>query len=249
MTIFNRVRMMGRRLGLECQRANALTIPERRIVSFLEMNGIDAVVDVGANDGGYASSLYSAGFSGQIFSFEPIPAVCSKLQKKASETTHNWHVLPPTALSDFEGTSKFNVSENLVSSSLLDISKSHIDAQPNSRTSSIIDVPVKPLDSFFNEFKSCKRIFLKIDVQGSEISVLRGSNQLLQSAIVGVQVETSINALYDGQQTSADLHALLSSLDFEIWDIIPGFRHSKTLRLLQYDGIYFKRESEFNVAK
>ena len=240
MTIFHQMRILGRRFGVECLRANSYTIPERRIVSFLQQNNVDSVLNIGANDGEYASSILDAGYDGRVISFEPIPSVWGRLKERASKQSARWSVMPPVALSTFEGTAEFNVAGNLVSSSMFRMSASHVDAQPNSAIAETITVPVKKVDSYIDAIGDTSRAFMNVDVQGAEIDVLKGAERALSTIIVGVQVEMSIVPLYEGQALSNVVHEFLLSRGFELWDVLPGFRHSRTLRLLQYDGIYFR---------
>jgi hypothetical protein len=115
----------------------------------------------------------------------------------------------------------------------------HRSAAPSSATVSTIEVRTEKLDDFIQPIGGAP-YFLKIDVQGAEKLVLDGAARALRSSIVGVQLEMSVVSLYKDQPHACELDSLLRSFGFECWDVIPIFRNPDTLRLLQYDGIYFK---------
>jgi hypothetical protein len=77
-------------------------------------------------------------------------------------------------------------------------------------------------------------------VQGAEALVLAGASNILRDQIVGVQIEISLAALYEGQAADDDLTQVLSAAGFRLWDIIPGFRDRRTFQLLQYDGVFYR---------
>ncbi len=62
-----------------------------RIKTLLDRYQINVVIDVGANEGQFASELRRMGYQGKIISFEPIASVFEKLKKVAS-TDRDWDV-------------------------------------------------------------------------------------------------------------------------------------------------------------
>lgn len=239
MTLAHSIRKALRGVGIEAYRFTPFTAWELRLPRLLERHGIRTVLDVGANDGGYASSLLQGGYAGGIVSFEPLPDAWEVLSQKAAGVP-NWRLAPPLALSDENGEAEFHQADNSVSSSLLAITTAHTDAAPQSRPAGTLRVRTRRLDDVLGELEVASPLFLKLDVQGAEHLVLKGAQNALRTAIAGVQLEMSLTGLYEGQANAPELDALLRSLGFECWDIIPGFRHPGTLRMLQYDGLYFK---------
>lgn len=240
MTLLNLARKLLRRAGIEAHRANPMTMWELRLSQLLVYHRMSTVLDVGANDGGFASGLLSGGYKGRIISFEPLPDVWATLQQRSREHP-NWSIAPRMALSDEHGETDFHEAGNSVSSSLLTMTCTHVEAAPESRTVSTIRVPTGRLDDVLPELDCDDPVFLKLDVQGAERMVLEGARHSLTSSIAGVQLEMSLTSLYDGQASAASLDELLRGLGFECWDILPGFRDPKSLRMLQYDGVYFRR--------
>ena len=242
MTVANRLRAFAARFGIEAVRANPMTTWRRRLPALLERQGIDYVLDVGANDGGFASELLSNGFKGNIISFEPLPSAWRRLSNRAERMAPTrWTVFPPIALSDRDGEAVFHEAGNSVSSSLLDMEKRHVDAAPASALKHDHLVRTATLDSVMNAMAPASTgAYLKLDVQGAEGLVLQGAGESLRSRIKGVQIEMSLTTLYSGQASSLQLDMLLTQAGFQLWDILPGFRNPKTLQLLQYDGVYIK---------
>jgi len=86
-------------------------------------------------------------------------------------------------------------------------------------------------------------LFLKLDVQGYEKFVLRGSEKLL-SYLTGIQLECSLVSLYEGEMLFIDMIKDLENKGFTLYEIIPGISdHKISGRLLQVDCIFFKDKS------
>jgi FkbM family methyltransferase len=238
MTALNSARKMLRKVGVEAHHANAMSMWDLRLPKLLRHHGIKTVLDVGANNGGFASDLICGGFSDRILSFEPLPEAWEKLRDRAAFHT-NWDVASPMAISNQTGEATFYEAGNSVSSSLLMMTDVHVNAAPVSSTVRSIQVKTNRLDDI-NLASNDGPYYLKIDVQGAERMVLEGAARVLSTCIIGVQLEMSLATLYGGQSDANELDALLRSYGFECWDILPGFRDPNTFRMLQYDGIYFR---------
>ncbi len=233
------VRGLLHRAGIDARRANAMTSWELRLPRLLAQHRIRTVLDVGANDGQYASGLLAGGFAGAVVSFEPLPAAGARRPRPAAGHPR-WQVAPRIALSDIEGEADFHEAGNSVSSSLLDMTDVHVEAAPASRIVATTRVQTARLDTVLPRLRCETPIFLKLDVQGAERMVLDGATEALETAIIGVQLEMSLAPLYAGQSSAQDLDGHLRSRGFECWDILPGFRDPASLRMLQYDGVYFR---------
>jgi FkbM family methyltransferase len=126
------------------------------------------VMDVGANVGMY--SLLAArvvGPTGKVYAFEPVPDTFARLQEHITMNGLT-HVVPISiALSDSNGTVKISVARNGRSSLFLHT------------TSDFIEVPMETLDSFIASHGIEEVHAIKVDVEGSEMHVVRGMRQLL----------------------------------------------------------------------
>lgn len=227
-----------RRFGWEIRRYDLAEMT--RLLGFLRQHRIDCVLDVGANVGQFATELRSTGYTGRIISFEPQRDAHAQLVA-AAQADPLWVVAPRAAVGSAPGEIEMNISENSVSSSALPILAAHTASAPQSRYVRSERVPVIRLDDC-ELVDRTQRLFIKVDTQGFEQHVLDGATSLLNVAR-GVQLETSLAPLYEGQ---ADFHALIGQLrtaGFTPWYIDPAFQDRDTGRLLQADLTMFRPNS------
>lgn len=128
-------------------------------------------VDVGANLGFYARVASSlVGDVGQVYAFEPMPAAFRLLRMNTDNLTNV--TLHDDALSDREGVGEFYVRDHGDASSLI----SDGDGRP-------IQVKLTTLDKKLSreEIGSRRVDFIKIDVEGAELNVLRGAVKTIQA--------------------------------------------------------------------
>lgn len=142
----------------------------------------DLVVDVGANVG-YMTSLAAvrAGPSGRVMAFEPHPVVFEML----SANVGRWDGAPVAqiephqlALSDRAGTAQLNAGHAFEANMGL----ARLDGDSEASSDDVLmPVEVKRLDELIGD----ERIgLMKIDVEGHEPGVLRGSERLLESGLI-----------------------------------------------------------------
>jgi FkbM family methyltransferase len=227
-----------RKFGWEMRRSTMQE--EAQLVRFLALNKVDTVLDVGANIGQFASGIRQAGFDGHIVSFEPQSSAYTKLSAMAVNS-HNWQIAPRCAVGAVRGTTEINLSQNSVSSSILDIDETHTSNAPGSSYNGRESVDVITLDES-DAVPASGRIFLKVDTQGFELPVLQGAEKLLRR-LAGVQLETSLTELYKGQATFSELIRFMEERGFTIWSINPGFNNRHTGQLLQADVTFARRDS------
>lgn len=233
------VKRFLRRRGILLDRYNCSTSADLRLVHMLATNGIDLVLDVGANEGGYAASVREAGYHNRILSFEPLSAAHAKLVA-ATSGDKSWVAAPRMALGDHDGQVTINVAGNSASSSILPMTDHHRAAAPESAYIGSEAIEVRRLDGVRHPFLDAATApFLKIDTQGYEKQVLAGAATLLPR-LKGVQLELSLHQLYDGQVLWREMIATLEGSGFELWAMVPGFFDRRTGRMLQCDGIFFR---------
>lgn len=153
------------------------------------------VVDVGANRGQFATFARSMFPQSQIYSFEPLegPAQLFKRYLGDEDRVH----LFTSAIGDHAGDKTIFVASSDDSSSLL---------RPTDAQNQIFGITVARTEQVsvrrLSECLSGRQLqgpaLLKIDVQGAELDVLRGSADLLSLFDV-IYVECSYLPLYEGQ--------------------------------------------------
>jgi len=215
--------------------------PLARTVKLLQHHQVSCVVDVGANDGGFASAIRGLGYAGRIISFEPLREPYKGLQRKAA-SDGNWSALQ-YAIGDTKSQITINVSGNAgLSSSVLPMLDTHSDAAPDSRYVSTETVPQERLDALLPKLGigAGTRTFLKVDVQGYEKAVLDGAASLLATgAITGLQLEMSLVPLYSGAMTYREVLDRAESLGMTLMGLDPVFSDPKSGQLLQADAVFF----------
>jgi FkbM family methyltransferase len=235
------IRNIVKAFGYEIFRYYPCTGIKYRVKRFLNFHNIDLVIDVGANTGQYAKGLRKLGYKGKIISFEPLSSPYSELLS-ASAKDNLWEIAPRYALGDREGEIGINISENSVSSSILPILQSHVEALPASKYVNKETVRLRTLDSFLGDLitDEYKSILLKMDVQGYESFVLQGATQTLK-LIKGLQLELSVVPLYENQKLFCEMIDDIEKLGFGLNTIIEGFKEPVTYNLLQIDCVFYKK--------
>ena len=151
-----------------------------------------------------------------------------------NQTTHDSNRLT-------DGQITINVAQNSVSSSILNIKKEHLDAAPDSKYIAQEKIEIRKLDTIFNQVaKHANNILLKIDTQGYEKEVIEGAIQSL-NIIKGIQVEMSLVELYEGESMFDEMRKSIESHGFELYYLEPGFKDPITGKLMQIDGLFFRK--------
>jgi len=236
-TVFEFGKATLRRLGFNLSFDYPYRNPNKLLVVKCAEFGVNTVLDVGANCGQFAAGLRSSGYCGQIVSFEPLSAVHESLTRAAFHD-RNWIVMPRMALGDTVGTLQMNVSDNLVSSSLLQVRQRSVDAAPGSAFVGTDEVSVNLLDDVIDEAWS-KPFVLKLDTQGFELNVLRGAPETLKMTTV-VITELSLSPLYAGGASFADVFRFLEERDFRCISLFEGFVDRASNEVLQVDGVFVR---------
>jgi len=207
----------------------------RRRVRLAEIHGVDTVLDVGANEGQWAHQLRKDGYPGRLVSFEPLLDACVGLRRRASGD-RQWHTYN-LGLGARNEERAIHVAGNSTSSSFLPMAPAHSEAAPYSAYVGEQAVHVVTLDSFCADWPSSRRLYLKIDVQGAEMSVLTGAQNTLAQVDV-LELEMSLVPLYEGQVLHSEMSRYVADRGFELVGLDEGFADPRTGRLLQYDALY-----------
>lgn len=141
------------------------------------------IFDVGANIGEYSEKILEFNTKVHIHCFEPIPDTFKQLTIKHKEAKKV--LLNNFAFSDREGKSIMFEYDKLGG-------RNSIEKHPDliSETTNKIEIPLHTIDTYC-KVKSIATIdYLKIDVEGHEVNVLRGAKQMIsEKKINSIQLE------------------------------------------------------------
>ncbi len=238
--LLQKIKGVFRYLGLEISFYNPSGVFINQFMTALKYNKIDLIIDVGANEGQFALESIHAGYNGSIISIEPLTGAYGNLLKN-SKKYKNWIVFPRMAVGDKNHLTYINVSQNSVSSSILDMTPRHLNSAPDSKYVKREKVKVFQLDNFINKFKEYEYILLKIDAQGYESFVLKGAKKLLLSKnLKGIFIEVSFSELYKNQKMFDYFYKELKNKGFNIWALEDELIEKSTGKLLQANLFAFK---------
>lgn len=240
MKLRHNFRNLAKKVGLDVRRLQPFSDEFDNLVFMLEKLDVKTVVDVGANNGGFGSSLFGAGYKHKLISFEPLPKAHAKLTER-SQLYEDWHIMPACAVGRQYERAQFNVAGNSSSSSLLVMNSLHTDVAPKSKTVDQIEVTVERLDVLLAKYDSFfgEPFLLKIDTQGSEGAVLEGAIGLLDS-VMAIRTEVSFVSLYEGQILFDELYSRIRGLGFDFWDLTPVLRDARSGKMIQGDATFVR---------
>lgn len=202
---------------------------------------IDSVVDVGANEGLFARRLRDEGFSGRIISFEPLSRAFVLLES-ASALDPDWECVR-LALGATTGKKSLNVARNLASSSFLPMDRGLPEAEPRLAYIGREECSVSTLDALAADlFRARERLYLKLDVQGFELEVLRGAEATLDR-VLALEAELSLTMVYEGAPLMDEVVAYLAERDYALLQTEPAYVHPRTRETLQVNGLFVRRSA------
>lgn len=145
-------------------------------------------IDVGANIGSWSKILVEAGFTGNLIAVDPLKENLVKVDESLVRLNFRNYKLLECALSNYNGRCQFFVNRNRDLSghdSLFNMNEiGYRDLVDK------YEIDVSKLDDLAQEYK-CELIgFVKIDVEGNELNVLQGAQNLLENGCIDyIQIE------------------------------------------------------------
>jgi FkbM family methyltransferase len=160
-------------------------------------------IDVGANKGAILRQIVRCSPHGHHLAFEPLPSEAAELRAAFPDVE-----LHELALADTDGDATFHVAAWGELSGLQT-------REWLSTTYETITVPVRRLDSVVSSDRPVA--FLKVDVEGAQVLVLRGAQELLARDRPVLWIEHGARSAGAHDTTSRDLWELLSAHGYRIW--------------------------------
>jgi FkbM family methyltransferase len=177
-----------------------------------------------SDDDDYGSSAWGV-FAPRltIYGFDADADACEVANSDLAKRNINWtekHV--PLALADSVGEKTLYVTKEPMCSSLYPpdedyMSRFHL--LPEFATLDFsIEIETTTLDNFLQSEGVSEVDFLQIDVQGADLQVLEGSEQILQS-VLAIQIEVEFAQIYQNQPLFADIDSYLRKQGFTLFDL------------------------------
>ena len=171
------------------------------------------VIDVGANAGVYAfSAAKRVGESGLVLAVEPFSQCVNYLNETCRVNQLGWVKVCAGAASDRNGNAKLSLS----SASELNEIISEADGQIRD-ANSVEEVECFTLDSLIEEYDVSRVDFLKIDAEGHELQVLKGSDRLLTEFAPIILYENIAGA----QDSNLPVADFLRSIGYQLFRYQP----------------------------
>jgi len=185
------------------------------VLSGLRRFPIRTIIDGGANEGQFAKLILGLFPHAHLYCFEPLPEPFKKLRVWAEGQQGNVDVFN-VALGETEGTIEMlSHVEHNTSSSLLRTTARCEKLYPFTQKQAPLSVKLMPLDKIVVNWPRplIPELLIKLDVQGYEDRVIRGSTETFRKARACI-VEINLDELYKNQATFKDLFLSLDELGF-----------------------------------
>jgi FkbM family methyltransferase len=162
---------------------------------------------------------------------EPDPEESDNLIKLYSNKAKDIKILP-FALWSFRSILSLNLTKSPGASSVFLPNRKFLNQFPDQNRFDIVkeySVNSSTIDELYDEKYFDRIDFVKIDVQGSELNVLKGGKLFLKSNIIGIEVEVEFSELYVDQPLFSDIDKFIrEELCLELWDLARTYWKYKT---------------------
>lgn len=191
----------------------------------------DVVIEAGANNGSETLLLSKLVQHGRVYAFEPIPHVYNRLNFNVQLNEMNDNIiLSQLAIGEENKTVTFNVFPKDFENQGMSSKYSE-----NSRTTKL-DVKQVKLDTFVQEMGITKIDFLKMDIQGAEIDLIKGGYESISKFKPIIFTEAAEEYL-----NIESLYSLLFELKYNIFLIEEnGFKELKSATAGNWIAIHSK---------
>jgi FkbM family methyltransferase len=185
----------------------------------------ETAVDIGANNGFYTALFADrVGPAGRVHAFEANPALVDRLTRMIALNGFHGRVrLNPVAVSDRAGTARLYLSDHLDTTGMSSlVRKTYLEG------GACIDVATTTLDDYALQRLVAPIALLKMDIEGAEISALRGMEALLRARpprAILCEVADNRHSLATEGVAFAGSHALIEFLKargYRPFRIAPG---------------------------
>lgn len=172
----------------------------------------DTVFDIGAHKAGYLYFMAKlTGSAGNVYAFEPQRALYNYLVKMKALFAWNHVMVEHLALSDNSGSTKLFIPVNKADSTSSP-GASIVNPQPGKQIVHTETIQTVSLDAYCQN-NEINPTFLKIDVEGNELNVFKGAQQILVKHKPKILVE--IEARHIGKEQAIQTFRFLESIGYK----------------------------------
>ncbi len=193
------------------------------------------IFDIGANRGSTTMEMLEIFPKAKIHAFEPFQDSADIFRKNHLDKANV--TLVQKGMADRMGTATLNVNKSVDTNSLLASKKLGATSDKSCETLNQVEINLETVDNYCKA-NAIERIHvLKIDVQGAEIKVLKGAEQMLRSGKVDlIYLETYFVQQYEEQPLFHEIATLLHQYGFTLQDIYDAYYNDR--HILWSDSIF-----------
>lgn len=175
-------------------------------------------LDIGAR-GGVVEDIKPLSAAAAVYGFEPDEDECAALNRSIEGSPHPFGALQflPVALGPTEEQRTLHIMQHEGASSLLspdpDITKRFGTRAAYFDVARTVTIDTKPLDSVITDYGITNPVYMKIDVEGFELEILKGAEALLQSSLLAMRAEIAFLPCRIGQPDFGEIAAFLKRFD------------------------------------
>lgn len=169
----------------------------------------DTFIDIGANHGSFsivASKL--VGNNGQIIAIEPQPELASAIDQSLRSNDYAPFIIFKVACSDRNGKEIFYVPKSTSGSAGL--FKKFSATSPANK----LEVELIKFDELVNKIKFKGKVFIKLDIEGSEVNFLKGAKSTLDKYKPNIMIEINPYAMKAAKTNIIDFILLLENMGY-----------------------------------
>ena len=198
----------------------------------------DTAIDVGCHKGEILDILQKHAPGSSHYAFEPLPVFYQALLSKYGQ---NHHILP-YALSDHSGTSQFHYVKNAPAYSGI-LKRKYDIRQPEVET---IQVDLRKIDEIIPSDIPVRLI--KIDVEGAEMSVLKGGVQTINKWKPLIMFEFGIGASDIYGTDPDEMYHFFSKMSYVIYTLESWLKGSEFLTSEEFSLLYYGKKEFYYLA-
>lgn len=240
------LKKIARSFGYSLQKMKRSESEDDILHRLFTLAGIDLVIDAGANHGAFAQLCRQAGYTGEIWCFEPNRDCISALRAKSSDD--KGLKVFPMATGRGSATAQLNVAGSDGNMGSLLAQEEWLTTRFRSAwVRESYDVPVSRIDDVLDRegVSDQVRILLKMDTQGYDLATFEGmGNRMTQ--VLAIKGEYAVQTIYKEAPEHWVMIDRLRAGGFEpFW--FSTISRTKDGRLIEYDAYFVRTDFSSNL--